>query len=113
MAGESTPSQRGEQRRLPVNQEVSIGLVPIIILGTINVVCAILVYAMIYAKECGEDERFSQRLYGDQRYADRQRRVNQGFAVGYALLFGLFGGPIVLIVVWCFSGFAQHGLRFR
>ena len=82
-------------------------------LGSVLIACAALTYSITYGWRQGEDEVFSRRLYGDLRYAEAHRRENGGFAIFFAGLFGLGGGPITLVIVWRLSGFGQHGLRWR
>lgn len=62
-------------------------------------VCSAFAYAITLA--------FFEYEHGDVSYG--KERQNQGFAMLISLLFG----PAALLVSYCLSGFAQHGLRWN
>jgi hypothetical protein len=53
-----------------------------------------------------EDERFT--LWSAQELSER-KRANMSFSLGW----GIFGGPIALLIAVFSTGFAQYGWRLR
>lgn len=69
----------------------------------IHIICGVLAYGIEFA-----DSQAHCRRLGGQKFADRWYRKDMSFSVFTGLL-----GPIGFMASFFYSGFAEHGLKFK